>query len=110
MRLGLFAEDNRLTNGVETHFLLSFNYDCEIPWKTIHEIERFLHLKIIICEGYGSDCLKTDFCHMEQLEHDPEVVECFSQKEFLHLLYVKIIEHFCDTVSVDVVDAVFYRG
>lgn len=109
MRLGIFAEDSRLLNGAETHFLAEIDYDDCIPWKIIHEIERFLHLRIIVCDTLGTELLKNDFCHMEQLDKDPECIECISQKVFLQTLHYQIVEHFGDCLTPDQVDAVFLR-
>ena len=57
MYLNIFAEDSRLKSGTQCCLIAKINYEDDIPWTIIHEADRFLRLKIIVCEDCGTELL-----------------------------------------------------
>lgn len=119
MRLNILAEDSRLTDGTQCCFIASVDYDDEIPWTIIHEAERFLRLKIIVCDDCGAEhFIKESVQEYENISEAPyedvmrsfQAVNCSTQSSFLEVLQSSITEYFGDTLTPDEVDAVFIRG
>lgn len=118
MRLNILAEDNRLISGTQCCLIAKVNYDEDIPWTIIHEAERFLRLKIIVCEDCGTEhFVKETIQDYEDIEKIPyeeimssfKTVDCSTQSSFLDVLRSSITEYFGDCLTPDQVDAVFIR-
>lgn len=116
MRLNVLAEDSRLANGTQCCLIASVDYNDEIPWTIIHEAERFLRLKIIVCEDCGTEhFLKEEFKNIDDAPYEDvmksfQTVNCSTQSSFLDVLRSSITEYFGDCLTPDQVDAVFVRG
>jgi len=118
MRLNVLAEDSRLANGTQCSLIASVDYHDEIPWTIIHEAERFLRLKIIVCEDCGTEhfiketvkeCEDFDKVPYEEIMRSFKTIDCSSQSSFLEVLNSSIVEYFGDCLTPDQVDAVFVR-
>ena len=119
MRLNILAEDSRLKSGTQCCLIATINYDENIPCTIIHEAERFLRLKIIVCEDCGTEhFIKETVQVYDDIEKIPyeevmksfQTVNCSTQSSFLDVLRSSITEYFGDTLTPDQVDAVFIRS
>lgn len=119
MRLNILAEDSRLKSGTQCCLIATINYDENIPWTIIHEAERFLRLKIIVCEDCGTEHFiketVQDYDDIEKIPYEEvmksfQTVNCSTQSSFLDVLRSSITEYFGDTLTPDQVDAVFVRS
>lgn len=123
MRLNIIAEDSRLNSGTQCCFIASVEYDEEIPWDNIHEAERFLRLKIIVCEDCGAEhfmkataseeaIATNDYSQVpyEDVMSSFKTVDCETKSDFINVLNNGIVEYFGDCLSPDLVDAAFIRG
>lgn len=119
MRLNILAEDSRLKSGTQCCLIATINYDEDIPWTIIHQAERFLRLKIIVCEDCGTehfiketvqdyDAVKKPL--YEEIMRYFQTVNCSTQSSFLDVLRSSITEYFGDSLTPDQVDAVFIRS
>lgn len=118
MFLNIIAEDSRLQSGTQCCLIASVEYNGVIPWKTIHEAERFLRLKIIVCENCGSEHFINEFqteksaseVPYEEIMSSFQTIDCSSKADFLDVLNNGIVEYFGDCLPPDLVDAVLVRN